>query len=113
MRPTALEDVTARARKIFALVDGVSRAIEADGQTARVGRDGLTPLSVAEWVEMLVSEAPHLFEGSAGSGAVGHGSSGVGARKNPFRKGADWNVTEQMRLLKSDSELAARLKAAA
>jgi hypothetical protein len=32
--------------------------------------------------------------------------------KNPFRKDS-WNLTEQMRLLKSDPGLAARLKAAA
>jgi len=32
--------------------------------------------------------------------------------KNPFRK-ESWNLTEQMKLMKSDPQLAARLKAAA
>ena len=31
--------------------------------------------------------------------------------KNPFRKDT-WNITEQMKLMKSDPQLAARLKAA-
>jgi hypothetical protein len=94
-------------------VNGVPQALEADGQTVRAGRDGVAPLSVAEWLDTQVSDAPHLFAGSAGGGATGHGSGGAATRKNPFRKGADWNLTEQMRLLKSDPQLAARLKAAA
>jgi hypothetical protein len=113
LRPTALPDITARARHTFRLVNGVPQAFEGDGQTPRAGRDGVTPLSLAEWLDTQVSDAPHLFESSAGGGAAGNGSGGVGGRKNPFRKGAEWNVTEQMRLLKSDPGLAARLKAAA
>jgi len=115
LRPTALEDLTGRARKIFALVDGVPRALEADGKTVKAGRDGVTPLAVPEWVEGLVTAAPHLFEGNAGSGAVGSGSGGAGGNgsgKNPFRK-ESWNLTEQMRLMKTDPPTAARLKAAA
>ena len=113
LRPTAIPDITARARMTFRLVNGVPQAFEADGQTARVGRDGVTPMTVAEWLDTQVSDAPHLFESSAGSGAVGNGSGGVGTRKNPFRQGPEWNMTEQMRLLKSDPQLAQRLKAAA
>ena len=119
LRATALPDITARARHTFRLVNGVPQAFEADGQTARVGKDGVTPLSLAEWIEAQVSEAPHLFEPNAGSGAVGNISGGggsarpPGALRNPFRKGAEWNVTEQMKLLRTDPQLAARLKAAA
>lgn len=73
-------------------------------------------MTLAEWVEALGSEAPHLFEANAGSGAAGSGSGGaaVGNRsvKNPFRKDT-WNLTEQMKLEKTDPQLAARLKAAA
>ena len=56
-----------------------------------------------------------LFESSAGGGAPGGGSGGVGNRsaKNPFRRGPDWNLTEQMRLQKSDPKLAERLRASA
>jgi len=116
LRPTAIPDITARARTVFKLVDGAPRAYEADGQSVRVGKDGMTPMTLDEWVEQQVADAPHLFESNAGSGAAGNGSGGVGGNnrsvKNPFRK-ETWNLTEQMKLTKSDPQLAARLKAAA
>ena len=113
LRATALPDITARARTTFKLVNGVPQAFEADGQTVRAGKDGVTPMTLAEWVDTQVSDAPHLFESNAGGGAAGNGSGGVGNRsvKNPFRK-ETWNLTEQMRLQKTDPQLAARLKAA-
>jgi len=114
LRPTAIPDAVARARKVFQLVKGVPTAFEPDGKSLRYGRDGVTPLTLDEWAEGLVTEAPHLFESSAGGGAVGHNSGGVGSvRKNPFKRGPEWNLTEQMRLQKSDPRLAERLKAAA
>ena len=116
LRPTALTDITARARNTFRLVNGVPLAFEGDGQTPRAGRDGVTPLSLAEWLDQQVSEAPHLFEISAGGGAAGNGSGGAGgsqrSAKNPFRK-ETWNLTEQMKMQRTDPALAARLKAAA
>ena len=114
LRPTALTDITARARQTFKLVNGVPQAFEADGQTVRTGKDGVSPMTLAEWVDALVSDAPHLFEANAGSGAAGSGPGGVGNRsaKNPFRK-ETFNFTEQMKLQKTDPALAARLKAAA
>jgi len=112
LRPTALTDITARARQTFKLVNGVPQAF--DGDSPRFGKDGVTPLTLAEWVDALVSDAPHLFEANAGSGAAGSGSGGAGNRsvKNPFRK-ESFNLTEQMKIQKSDPALAARLKAAA
>ena len=117
LRPTALTDITARARMTFKLVNGVPQAFEADGQTARMGKDGVSPMTLAEWVDALVSDAPHLFEANAGSGAAGSGSGGAGsasarAARNPYRK-ETFNLTEQMKLQKSDPALAARLKASA
>jgi hypothetical protein len=114
LRPTAIPDITARARLVFKLVNGVPRAFEADGETVRVGKDGMTPMTLDEWVDAQVADAPHLFESNAGGGAAGNGSGGAGNRsvKNPFRK-ETWNLTEQMKLQKSDPQLAARLKAAA
>jgi hypothetical protein len=114
LRPTALTDITARARMTFKLVNGVPQAFEADGQTARMGKDGASPMTLAEWVDALVSDAPHLFEANAGSGAAGSGGGAAGNRsaKNPFRK-ESFNLTEQMKIQKSDPQLAARLKAAA
>jgi hypothetical protein len=113
LRPTALPDITARARTVFRLVNGVPRAFEADGTTVRYGKDGVSPMTLEEWVDTQVSEAPHLFESNAGGGASGNGSGGVGQRKNPFKRGAEWNLTEQMRLLNTDPGLAARLRASA
>ena len=112
LRATALTDITARARTTFKLVNGLPQAF--DGETARVGKDGFSPLTLAEWVDALVSDAPHLFEANAGGGAAGSGSRGAGNRsvKNPFRK-ESFNLTEQMKIQKSDPQLAARLKAAA
>jgi hypothetical protein len=116
LRPTAIPDITARARVVFKLVNGVPRAFEADGTTVRYGRDGVTPMTLEEWVDAQTSDAPHLFESNAGGGAAGNpAGGGTGSHrsvKNPFRK-ETWNLTEQMKLQKSDPALAARLKAAA
>ena len=121
LRPTAIPDVTARARNTFRLQNGVPQAMDTDGQTPRTGRDGITPLSVSEWIDQQVADAPHLFEANAGSGAggsaaaaYGNGPGGTGTHttKNPFRR-ETWNLTEQMKLTKTDPGLAARLKAAA
>ena len=113
LRATALPDITSRARTAFKLVNGVPQAFEADGQTARMGKDGTSPMTLAEWVDALVSDAPHLFVANAGSGAAGSGGGAAGNRsvKNPFRK-ETFNLTEAMKIEKNDPALAARLKAA-
>lgn len=113
LRATAVPDLTLRARAAVRLVDGAAQVF--DGEKLRVGKDGVTPMSVAEWVESLGAEAPHLFEANAGGGAAGSGSggaSGNGGVVNPFAK-ASYNLTEQMRLLRENPGLAARLEAAA
>ncbi|MEI6077030.1 MAG: hypothetical protein WCS94_15730 [Verrucomicrobiota bacterium] len=116
LRPTALPDITARARTVFKLVNGVPQAFDADGKSVRYGKDGITPMTLEEWVDAQVADAPHLFESNAGGGAAGNGAGGAAGSqrsvKNPFRKDT-WNLTEQMKLQKSDPVLAARLKAAA
>ena len=115
LRASAMPDITARARGVFRLVNGVPTAFEADGQAVRAGKDGVTPMTLEEWVDAQVSEAPHLFESHAGGGAAANGSGGVGNKtpgKNPFAR-ATWNLTEQMRLQKTDPKLAERLRAAA
>ena len=116
LRPTAIPDITSRARTVFKLVNGAPQAFETDGKTVRYGKDGITPMTLEEWVDAQVADAPHLFESNAGGGAAGNGAGGAGGSqrsvKNPFRKDT-WNLTEQMKLQKSDPGLAARLKAAA
>ena len=116
LRPTAIPDITSRARTVFKLVNGAPQAFEADGKTVRYGKDGITPMTLEEWVDAQVADAPHLFESNAGGGAASNGAGGAAGSqrsvKNPFRKDT-WNLTEQMKLQKSDPGLAARLKAAA
>ena len=114
LRPTAIPDITSRARMAFKLVDGVPQIF--DGEKIHPGKDGFSPMTLAEWVDGLVGDAPHLFEANAGSGAAGSGggaaSASARAPRNPFRK-ETWNLTEQMKIQKTDPALAARLKAAA
>ncbi len=115
LRASAIPDLKSRARNTFKISGNTITAVESDGQTPVFGRDGVTPLTFSEWVARQVVEAPHLFESSAGGGAVGHGSGGVANKtpvKNPFLKDS-WNLTEQMRLQKTDPNLAERLRAAA
>ena len=117
LRPTAIPDITSRARAVFKLVEGAPQAFEPDGRTVRYGRDGITPMTLEEWVDAQVADAPHLFEANAGGGAAGNGAGGAAASartttKNPFRK-ESWNLTEQLLLQKTDPQLASRLKAVA
>ena len=118
LRASAMRDITARAKNTFRLVDGVPQAVESDGATVRMAKDGVTPLSIAEWIEAQVSEAPHLFEPNAGGGAAGNitgGGAGAGRvpGKNPYKRSDGWNLTQQMRLERTDPGMAARLEAAA
>jgi hypothetical protein len=113
LAPTAIADLTARARSAFRLVNGAPVAVEADGQTPRLGKDGVSSMSFDEWADTLAAEAPHLFERNSGGGAAGSGSSGAGnGFKNPWRK-ESWNLTEQMKLIRSDPKQAEQLKASA
>lgn len=82
LRPTAIPDITSRARMVFKLVNGAPQAFEADGKTVRYGRDGITPMTLEEWVDAQVADAPHLFESNAGGGAAGNGAGGAGGVRN-------------------------------
>jgi len=69
LRATAIPDVTARARNTFRLVNGVPQAFEADGQTARVGKDGVTPLTLAEWIDAQGAPFPSPQPSPSGAGS--------------------------------------------
>lgn len=112
LRPTAVPDLAQRAQRVFKLVNGAVVAMESDGQTPKVGKDGVTPLSIDAWVDGLVTDAPHLFETNSGGGAVGSSAGGVGGVKNPWAK-ATWNLTDQMLATRTDPKRAEQLKAAA
>ena len=111
LRPTALPDIAARARATIRLVDGQPQIF--DGDVVKPGKDGVSPMTLAEWVEALGTDAPHLFEANAGGGAVGSSAGGTAAgMENPWRKGAE-NLTQQSILLKTNAPLAKRLMALA
>lgn len=116
MRPTAAMDIAARARAALTLADGLAVVLGEDGKTPRVGKDGLRPMTVDEWVETLTSEAPHLFEGNTGSGAAGnpvpHGSSASRPAVNPYKR-ESWNLTKQVQLEQEDAAMAVQLRAEA
>lgn len=60
---TALEDVLARARTAFKVVDGALQA--ADGVLDTKGK----PLTLDVWLTSLADKAPHLFKASGGAGS--------------------------------------------
>jgi hypothetical protein len=68
LRPTAIPDITSRARTVFKLVNGAPQAFEADGKSVRYGRDGITPMTLEEWVDAQVADAPHLLNPTLAAG---------------------------------------------
>ena len=109
LRPSAIPDLTARARNAFKLVNGIPRAFETDGSTVRAGRDGITPMSLDEWVESQISDAPHLFEPSVGSGASGNSGAAPNESINPWKR-ESWNLTKQGEILRQDPARARALQ---
>lgn len=68
--PTALDDVVLRARTVYSMEKGQPVPKDDKGQII-YGKDGQTPMSMADWLVSLKKNAPHLFAGSQGSGAGG------------------------------------------
>jgi len=75
-----------------------------DGQfIAREGIDGITPgLTPKEWLAEMLERKPGWLPPSEGSGAVGSRARGSfgGTGKNPW-SAADWNLTEQGKVVKA------------
>src|SRR4051795_10265762 len=111
--PGALTDIASRARKVFRLVEGVPTPFDPDSQTVLTGADGVTPITMDEWLESQMAQAPHLFQEPTGSDAqTCPRDTSVPLGPNPFRK-ETWNLTEQMRLQKVNPGLAAAFRACA
>jgi hypothetical protein len=112
VKGTAVEDVVRRGKEVFRLEGG--KPIPYRGTDKIYGKDQIETMSVEEWMDGLAGSAPHLFAESNGGGATNGSSGGAGSngQKNPFKK-ETFNLTEQGRLLKSNPQLAASLKAAA
>ena len=75
--PTAMDDVVMRARAVFKIVDG--HAVPMRDEKIVYGEDGVTPITVKEWLAGLAKAAPHLFKQSQGGGAGNGGSRGAGS----------------------------------
>lgn len=114
LRPSAHDDLLARASRNLKLDSGAVRVIDAGGQVRYSKSDGVTPMTLDEWTEEQFSLAPHLFESNAGGGAAGSGSGGVGTAgdANPWAE-KTLNLTKQGQFIKADPERARGLCRAA
>lgn len=74
----ALPDVLRRAREVWRVNEnGVPVAM--NGETAVYGADGKLPLTIEEYAQNLMQEAPYYFEGNSGGGAGGSGGGAGGS----------------------------------
>jgi hypothetical protein len=99
LRRTAIPDITARARRAFRLLEGQPRILADDGATARPGKDG--PMTIAEWIDTQVADAPHLFESNTGAGAPGGAPAPLASLDNPWNP-QTFNLTKQCELMRQD-----------
>jgi hypothetical protein len=119
-RPTALHDIVNRMRGQFKVEDGKLVCYKPNGERD-YGKSG-EGATIAEKLEELKPNAPHLFEENKGmgGGASGGGGAGGGAGRggeykgpNPWKKpepGERANLTLRMKLIKENPQLAKRLK---
>lgn len=68
VRDTALPDLLSRGRSVFKMKDEQVVPLNEDG-TTRLGKNGRDPLTFDEYVALLQSDAPHLFEPNTGGGS--------------------------------------------
>ena len=87
---TALDDIIMRARGTFRLNQD-DQTVAMDNDKVIYGADGMTPLTIKEWMGGLVKKAPHLFKQAAGGGAQG---SGNGNSTSSVRSKADLKTPE-------------------
>lgn len=73
VEPTAIDDVLARARSHFTLIEG--RLVSKDQHTGeiRIGADGKSPYSPVDFMEDLKKSAPHFWPRSTSGGFTGPG----------------------------------------
>lgn len=69
VRPEALPDILERAYKLFKMEDG--KPVPKNGEATIYGSNGADPMTYAEWIVKLRTEAPHYFKGNNGGGADG------------------------------------------
>ena len=74
-RKGALQDLLARGKRVFKLVEGKPTPME--GDKVLYGKDAKAPLTFDEWAAIQLELSPYLFEASAGGGSAG----GAGGKK--------------------------------
>lgn len=109
LRTTAREDLASRAKATFKLKDGTPVAYNGDAEV--FGKEG-KPMGIAEWIDQQITNAPHLFDESKGTGGKGSQKGGTGDGTNPWKK-ETFNLTKQSEIFKADPARAERLKAEA
>jgi len=77
--PAALPDILSRAASTF-VVQPDGSIIPKRGDTVVYGADGVTPMTVKEWLTKLVQEAAYLGKPSTGGGANGTVPGGAGQK---------------------------------
>ena len=77
--PAALPDILSRAAGLF-VVQPDGSIIPKRGDSVLYGADGVTPMSVKEWLTKLVADATYLGKASVGGGGNGGGTGSVGSK---------------------------------
>ncbi len=99
----AVEDALLHGRNLFTL-DAKGNAVQMDSEGRPVlGKDGVTPFSPAEWIELQKELKPHWFPvGSTGSGSGGTLANGSGGGKSISRANfADLSPSAQAATVKA------------
>jgi hypothetical protein len=103
----AVDDALLFARQLFTL-DAKGNAVKLDAEgRPELGKDGKTPFSPAEWIEMQRELKPHWFPAStSGSGSGGAQGSGSGAGKTMKRSDFDsLTVAQQSGVVRSGTRI--------
>ena len=87
---SALSDILARARGIFAVDDADGSLVAKDGDATIYGADGATPMTPSEWLVSLKETAPYFFKRSAGGDANGNDKNNKPAAHGGMSK-EEWN----------------------
>ena len=104
VRDTAIDDVLPRANKVFKVVD--RKATPFDGEEIVYGKDGITPLSVKDWLAGQAAVAPHLIKESKGGGASNKDKSGGATQQQISRSDFEAkSATERMTFVKSGGKV--------
>lgn len=90
---SALDDVLMVAERVF--------EVSEDGWVKTRDGMGVTPgIAASDWLSEMQPKRPHWWPASEGGGAR-PGGGGTAFPNNPWGGGESWNVTEQMRVVKT------------